>query len=211
MLHVSAKRVNPPARMPVVEAAHEEQLAGLLDRIVRVVRARRPPGEMATRIVAIDGPGGSGKSSFARHLAGALGGVPIVQTDDFASWDNPIDWWPDLLERVLVPLSRGETARFERSRWGPETGGELVVVEPAAVVILEGVTATREAFMPYVTYSIWVDAPAEVRLQRGVDRDGSAALGLWQAWMAGEEAYRSRERPDERADLVLRGDRDLWT
>ena len=165
---------------------------------------------MATRIVAVDGLGGSGKSSFARHLAGAFGGVPIVQTDDFASWDNPIDWWPELLERVLVPLSRGETARFERSSWGPGTGGERVIVEPTDVLILEGVTATREAFMPYVTYSIWVDAPAEVRLQRGLDRDGSDALEQWQAWMTQEDEYRSRERPDERADLVIRGDRDLW-
>jgi hypothetical protein len=29
--------------------------------------------------------------------------------------------------------------------------------------------------------------------------------------MADEARYRSRERPDERADLVIRGDRDLWT
>ncbi len=181
----------------------------LLDRIVREVRARRPPGEMATRVVAIDGPGGSGKSSFARHLAAAAGGVPIVQTDDFASWDNPIDWWPELLERVLVPLSRGKTARFERSSWGPGTGGDLVIVEPTDVLILEGVTATREAFMPYVTYAIWVDAPAEVRLRRGLDRDGLDALEQWRAWMADEDEYRLRERPDERADLVVRGDRDL--
>ena len=193
-----------------MKEAHEEELAGLLNGIVREVRARRPPGGMATRIVAIDGPSGSGKSSFARHLASAFGGTPILQTDDFATWDNPIDWWPELLERVLVPLWRGETARFGRSRWGPDTGGELVVVEPADVLILEGVTATREAFMQYLTYSIWVDAPAEVRLQRGLDRDGSEALEQWQAWMAEEDEYRSRERPDERADLVIRGDRDLW-
>ncbi len=193
-----------------METAHDQQLAELLDRIVREVRVRRPPGGMATRIVAIDGPGGSGKSSFARHVADAFGGMPIVQTDDFASWDNPLDWWPELLERVLVPLSRGETVRFERSSWGPETGGELVIVEPTDVLILEGVSAMRDAFMPYLTYSIWVDAPAELRLRRGLDRDGPAALEQWQAWMAEEDDYRSRERPDERADLVIRGDRDLW-
>jgi uridine kinase len=160
--------------------------------------------------VAIDGLGGSGKSTLARHLARALGDPPIVQTDDFATWDNPIDWWPHLLEQVLVPLSRGEVAHFERSQWGGETDGELVVVEPAAIVILEGVTASREAFSPYLTYSIWVDTPADVRLERGLDRDGPAAREQWRAWMAEEDRYRSRERPDERADLVIPGDRDLW-
>lgn len=166
---------------------------------------------MSTRIVAIDGLGGSGKSSFARHLARALGGVPIVQTDDFASWDNPTDWWPQLLERVLVPLSKGEPARFERSHWGGERDGELVELEPTELMILEGVTASREAFAPFVTYSIWVDALADVRLKRGLDRDGPDALEQWQAWMAEEDRYLERERPDERADLVIEGDRDLWT
>jgi uridine kinase len=166
---------------------------------------------MATRIVAIDGLGGSGKSSFALHLARELGGAVIVQTDDFATWDNPIDWWPDLLERVLVPISRGESARFTRSRWGREADGELVVVQPTEFLILEGVTASCDAFAPYLTYSIWVEAPEPLRLQRGLDRDGPSAGAQWEAWMAQEERYRSRERPDERADLVVRGDRDLWS
>jgi hypothetical protein len=29
--------------------------------------------------------------------------------------------------------------------------------------------------------------------------------------MADEERYAETERPDENADLVVRGDRDLWT
>ena len=174
-----------------------------------LVRERRPPDGMRTRIVAIDGLGGSGKSSFARHLARALGDAPIVQTDDFASWDNPTDWWPQLLERVLVPLSRNEPARFERSHWGGDRDGGLVELEPTEFVILEGVTASREAFAPYLTYSIWVEAPAELRLQRGLNRDGPDAIEQWKAWMAEEDRYLERERPDERADLVIEGDRDL--
>jgi uridine kinase len=191
--------------------ADREGLDGLLAVIAGDVRERRPPQGMRTRIVAIDGLGGSGKSSFARQLARALGDVPILQTDDFATWDNPLDWWPQLLERVLVPLSRGEHAQFERSHWGGPGDGELVVDEPTEFLILEGVTASREAFAPYVTYSIWVEARAELRLQRGLERDGPEARGQWQAWMAEEDRFRELERPDERADLVVQGDRDLWS
>lgn len=196
---------------PPESPVDDDGLDGLLARIAGEVRARRPPDGMSTRVVAIDGLGGSGKSSFALHLSRAVGGVPIVCTDDFATWDNPIDWWPQLLERVLIPISRSEVARFERSRWGGETDGELVVVEPAELMILEGVTASREAFAPYLTYAIWVEASAEIRLQRGLDRDGQAALAQWQAWMAEEDRYCARERPDERADLLIRGDRNVWT
>jgi uridine kinase len=195
--------------MPVLAPA-EDELEGLLSRIVSEVRERRPPDGMRTRIVAIDGLGGSGKSSFARHLARPLGDIQIVQTDDFATWDNPIDWWPELLERVLVPLSRGESVRYERSHWGRDRDGEFVEVEPTEFLILEGVTASREAFAPYLTYSIWVDTPAELRLRRGLDRDGPDALEQWQAWMSEEDRYLERERPDDRADLVIEGDRDLW-
>jgi uridine kinase len=196
---------------PPEPLADDTGLDRLLARIAGEVRERRPPAGMSTRMVAIDGLGGSGKSSFARHLARALGDVPIVQTDDFASWDNPTDWWPQLLERVLVPLSKGEPARFERSQWGGERDGELVEIEPTEFMILEGVTASREAFAPYLSYSIWVEAPADVRLKRGLDRDGPDALEQWQGWMAEEDRYLERERPDERADLVIEGDRDLWT
>ena len=74
------------------------------------------------------------------------------------------------------------------------------------MLILEGVTASRDAFRPYLTYTIWVDAPADVRLARGLRRDGPGSRAQWEAWMAAEEEYRRRERPDERADVVVRGD-----
>lgn len=166
---------------------------------------------MATRILAIDGLGGSGKSSLAAHLSIAFGGAEVVHTDDFASWENPIDWWPQLIERVLEPVARNEVVRFRRSQWEAGKEPEWVEFQPGKFSIVEGVTAAREAFAPYLTYAIWVEAPEALRLQRGLQRDGQAARKQWQAWMEREARYRSRERPDERADLVIRGDRNLWT
>ena len=62
-----------------------------------------------------------------------------------------------------------------------------------------------------MTYSIWIEVPHELRLRRGLERDGRAALDQWKAWMAEEDSYRSTERPDERADVVVRGDSNFWT
>ena len=165
---------------------------------------------MATKIIAIDGHGGAGKSALAARLAEELEGAQVLHTDDFASWDNPVDWWPRLVEEVLEPLSRNEAARYGRTDWGNANRVEWGEVTPAEFVILEGVTASREAFRRFLTYSIWIETPADVRLRRGLERDGEQARAQWEQWMAEEDGYVRREKPQERVDRVLRGDQNLW-
>lgn len=164
---------------------------------------------MRTRVIAIDGPGGAGKSSLAHYLAHELD-APIVHTDDFASWDNPLEWWPQLIEKVLRPIAAGQSARYGPTSWGGPANPQ-VVIEPCNFVLLEGVSASREAFRPFLAFSIWVETPRNVRLRRGLLRDGEQARADWDRWMAEEDAYVELEQPAARADLVLRGDVDLCT
>jgi len=180
-----------------------------LDHIVKAIRSSNVPAGMKTRLVAIDGPGGSGKSSLADWLARELR-APIIHTDEFASWDNPINWWPGLLEKALKPIAAGQPARYEPASWGGPRKPPRVVM-PADFVILEGVTAAREAFRPYLAYSIWIETPRKLRLQRGLERDGVEARANWERWMSDEDAYIERERPADYADLILAGDQGFWT
>jgi uridine kinase len=128
--------------------------------------------------------------------------------DDFASWQNPVDWWPELIEKALKPLATGQPARYQPTNWGG-TEKEPVAIQPGGFVILEGVSASREAFRPYLTYSIWIETPRELRLKRGLERDGEEARAQWEQWMAEEDDYIEREKPQEHADLVLPGDQDF--
>lgn len=168
---------------------------------------RSTPSHVATRIIAVDGLGGAGKTTLAERLAAELG-APVVHTDDFAGWDDPVDWSPALVEQVLEPLAAGRPARFTPTSWGGPPRAEIVV-EPAPFVVLEGVTASREAFRPYLAFSVWVEAPRGLRLERGLARGGQDTLERWEQWMAAEDAYVARERPAEHADRVVPGDR-LW-
>ena len=160
---------------------------------------------MHTRIIAIDGCGGAGKTTFAASLAGSLDHCPIIHTDDFASWDHPVDWYPRLIEQVLEPLRQNHVAHYQKFDWQANQLGQWETLEPCYVMILEGVSASRSEFRRYLSFSIYIETNRELRLKRGIERDGEEMLPLWQQWMAEEDEYVLRDRPQEYADIVISG------
>jgi len=159
------------------------------------------------RLVAIDGPGGAGKSTLARELSEAAGGAPIVHTDDFATADNPIDWWPRLLSQVIEPLAREEPAHYQRYDWPSETLAEWRTIEPAPIIIVEGVSAGRTEWASHLSFVIWIETPRDERLRRGLERDGAEAISDWERWMSDEDSHYEHDPTRARADLVLDGTR----
>ena len=159
---------------------------------------------MRTVIVAIDGFSGAGKSTLAARLADEVSGT-IVHTDDFAAWDIPLDWWPRLVEQVLVPLSKNEPARYQRYDWDLRELAQWHSIEAGGMVVVEGVSSSREKFRPYLSLAVWVEAPRELRLERGIERDGEGMRDAWLGWMASEDEWAERETPHDHADLTVSG------
>jgi uridine kinase len=166
---------------------------------------RAPPRCGSTRLVAIDGHGGAGKTLFAERLAEHLGGAPILHTDDFASWEEPINWWPRLEAEALQPLERGKPARYQAYDWSARRLGEWRAVPAVEVVVLEGVSSTRQSVADRLSLAIWIDAPVDVCLARGIQRDGEAMRDQWLTWIAGEDAHFALDRTRDRVDLVVDG------
>jgi uridine kinase len=174
---------------------------GLCDRI----RRAEIPSGLATRIVGIDGLGGSGKTTLATRLSQRLG-ANTLHTDYFASWQHPFDWYPRLIVEALSPLAAGDNARFQCTDWESGLLGPWVHLSSTPIIVLEGVSATRRALRPLLAYRIWIDAARDVRVARGMERDGAEMRRRWEAWMRAEDRYMSSERPDLFCDVVIAGD-----
>jgi uridine kinase len=177
-----------------------------LDELCDLIRSARRPQGVGSRIVGVDGLGGSGKSTFVARLGLHLGGVPILRTDYFASWDEPLAWYPRLLSEALTPLAQGREARFRCYDWERRALGPWIRIPPAPIVVLEGVSATRRSFAPFLAFRVWIDTARELRLARGVARDGEGMRVQWEAWMRDEDEYVLSEDPERSADLVVAGD-----
>jgi uridine kinase len=120
----------------------------------------RPAKVGQTLFIAIDGHGGSGKSTLATHLSSRVR-ASVIRTDDFAAWNNPLDWWPLVIRNVFRPIQDGvKTLSYDRSRWWEHHRPEPVVDQPVtSVMILEGVSSCRKELRDYISLSIFVDTP----------------------------------------------------
>jgi uridine kinase len=170
---------------------------------------RNPPRFGPARLIAVDGPSGAGKTTFALRLAKLLD-APVVHTDDLLDgWDDQFTFWDRLERLVLTPLRRGDSATYERYQWHlGRFAGPPVVVEPAPAVLLEGVSAARREIRPELSLAVFVVAPAELRLRRALARDGDDSVAFrayLERWRAAEDRYFAEDGTAAAADLVVDG------
>lgn len=166
-----------------------------------------PPLLGGTRLVCVDGPAGSGKTTFAGRLVAALGGAAeLVHMDDlYAGW-TLTGAVARLGAGVLRPLAAGGRGAYSRYDWhAGRFDGEAVPVRPAAVLVVEGCGSSPRRLDPWTTLRVWVEAPDPVRLERGLARDGAAMAPHWQRWLTTEAAEFAREDTRRRAHLRVDG------
>ena len=175
-----------------------------LDEIAGSI-TKRMPRAGTTRLVLIDGPAGSGKSTFAKRLSGVVG-APIVSMDDLIpGWDGLSEGVPRLMEWIITPLTHGERARYRRYDWETAEYGAWVDVGRPDLLIVEGVSCASREPAKYASFVVWIDAPEEVRLARGLARDGERARGRWERWMEQERALFETEGTERLADVRVGG------
>lgn len=82
--------------------------------------------------------------------------------------------------------------------------GEMREIPHNATVIIEGVWSMQSAFVDAYDYCIWLEAPSEMRLERGVSRDGEDFRQVWEdEWIPVDDAHKKSQEPHLKADCVI--------
>lgn len=164
------------------------------------------PRAGGTRVLAVEGRSGCGKSSLAADLAALAPEAGTVAMDEvYPGWDGLADGARALARDLLVPLAAGGPAGVHRWDWPAAAPGRWRPVDPGPLLLVEGIGCGSLDAAPHLSGLIWVEAPADLRRRRALARDGATFAPHWDRWAAQEEAYLRRHRPRARADLVVDG------
>ena len=191
-------------------------VASVCDAIDGARRADRPI------LVAIDGPGCSGKSTLAQSLLLALADdaasigideffVPFCEQDlRCAPCAAVLDGvahlrWRELLD-VTDRLARGCAASYRPYDWEGDVLADVTRLTPRPIILVEGLYAMHRMLRDAYAFKVWVDGSSADRMLRVNARDGERLLGLWHTvYVPRESWYLQSQRPFDDADLFVLG------
>lgn len=165
------------------------------------------------KLVTMDGPCASGKTTIARHLSEALG-IPIIHTDDFVIPHK--DKTPErlaipggncdatrLLDEVIRPFMDGKGFWVRKYDWTEREYKEGIWQESCPLMLLEGTYCNLPILREHAALRFYVNTSWEVRLERLKKRESPESLEQFKAlWIPLENAYyEAYGIPD--SDMVL--------
>lgn len=178
-------------------------------------------------LVAVDGIGASGKTTFADALAQAVRTRPVLvlHADDFfhpaeirhaRGRHSPEGFWLDAYDNValrseaLEPLSADGDGHYRPACFDRATGRPVKpatrLAPPDALVVVEGTFLHRDELAAFWDHSLYLDVAFPEAARRMADRDGLAVdtvSALMWRYKGAQRLYFASARPWERASVVV--------
>ncbi|QUH21614.1 uridine kinase [Alkaliphilus sp. B6464] len=184
-------------------------------------------------MVAIDGLGGSGKTTITKSIAENLktkGYNPvIIHIDDFIQpksvrYNEKYEEWfcyyhlqwryKYLIDNILCPIYDGEKMIDRKIELYDKDIDEYKVKDfkydsDKSLLIIEGVFLQRPELKKFLNYVIYLDIPKDIRLERVIKRDryignDQQIVDKYKTrYFPAEERYISTCCPKDNADLVI--------
>ena len=197
----------------------KSELDTIIAEISRLLQRKEP------LLVVLDGRSGTGKSTIAQAIADRVE-CAIVVGDDFYAGGNDDAWygcsasekadrvidWQRMRVQVLEPLLANQPAYWHPLDFEPEVGwvgwkDEIIKLEPAPVILLDGAYSARPELADLIDLAILVEVDDAMRRQRLLAREGQAFMERWhRLWDAAEDHYFTHIRPRSSFDFVIKND-----
>jgi 4-hydroxy-tetrahydrodipicolinate synthase len=150
----------------------------MLAEVIRSVLADKP----GPLVIAVGGPGGTGKSTFSCRLAQRLDDAAVLRLDDYktaraerqkAGVFGP---HPDANKMMLIAEHLGRLRQgqpFEQPVYDPSIGdaGSVRTYRPARFNIIDGEVATYREFRDLVDFAVFIDSNWRTQLATRLGRD----------------------------------------
>lgn len=163
----------------------------------------------STRVITIDGPAGSGKTTLGSALADELSDCQVVHMDDlYDGWQQDlVHLLPERINSwILFPLANGLPGQYLKYNWYAGKYDQIVSVPVTKHLILEGVGSGNTKLHNLTSFNIWVEANSANLLDRLVKRDGVEILPRLTLWQKHEAEYFDLVPVRASADVLIKGD-----
>jgi uridine kinase len=156
------------------------------------------------KIILIDGPAGSGKTTLSLKLQDELQCEVIHLDDHYNGWDEALEQGlSNTLLTILNNFSEGKACQVATFDWHKYRFDGYREIQPAEALIIEGVGAGQSLARKYATTLYWVEAEPEIAFNRVLDRDGLDYENRIREWQIREAKHFIDERTREFADFII--------
>ena len=183
------------------------QVSNLSELVDKVNESSKKCGQ--TKIIVIDGPAGSGKTTLAKSLSGLLENCPIIHMDEiYDGWENALSpkTSQDLVEWIINPLLESKSIEFVKYDWYLEKRIEKVVINLPKVLIIEGVGSSSFEISKHASLKLWIEVNKETGINRVLTRDGQQIQEQMKKWQSQESKFFIENNSKENSDIWIDGD-----
>jgi uridine kinase len=190
-----------------------------IQRIAKLAQLRYQKDQRL--IIAIDGCGGAGKTTFCQALAAeievwaqpqvltldrfyhplsATQRSQLQQTQARQAYFNVIEFQ----KNVLTPLSNSLEVSYKPYDWLEGETDQLVEIPPPGVLLIDGVFSFSKPLREMIDLSVFVDTPMPLRKQRLIARP-QLDTDWVNHWQSTECWHHQHEQTAEAVEFVLQG------
>jgi len=162
-----------------------------------------------TKLITIDGPAGSGKTTLAISLSKLFNDCPIIHMDEiYEGWQSALTTKTskDLVNWIINPLLEQSVIVFNKYDWALGKRLGQVVINYPKVLIIEGVGSSVIEVSKYACLKLWIEVSPEIGINRVLDRDGQDIQAQMESWQTQEKNYFIENKTKENSDIWIDGD-----